>query len=198
VLGSRNLNHFDAALVGYTFATLVCGLRHYLSLRDVAPASADADVLAPWLVGFPDPALCRFEPGRSASPVFQCVCGQSVYLPARAAARRCALVDDVGLPDGCRHHLSAGLGLDSLRDHAWRAGSLSGLPVRLSDSELRGGIAVRLHHFSRACLVGSAGHRRRDAGVPPADGRPTPPSRCSCLRRTSCRSCCCSPSASAD
>ena len=51
VLGSRNLAHFDAALVAYTFAVPLRDLRDHLSLRDVAPAPADGVVLAARLAG---------------------------------------------------------------------------------------------------------------------------------------------------
>jgi hypothetical protein len=56
VVGSRTLQHFDAALVGYTFATLFAGLRHQLPVRHVAAASADPHVLAPRVAGVLLPA----------------------------------------------------------------------------------------------------------------------------------------------
>jgi hypothetical protein len=63
VVGSRNLAHFDAALVGYTFATLFAVFGRDVPLRDVAAATADRAVLA----------------ARLAS-----------LLPARARSRTCA------------------------------------------------------------------------------------------------------------
>ena len=61
VVGSRNLQHFDAALVGYTFATLFAAFGITLSLRDVAAAAADAHVLAARLAGV------LLTPARSAA-----------------------------------------------------------------------------------------------------------------------------------
>ena len=51
VVGSRNLQHFDAALVGYTFAVLFAAFGITLPLRDVAAAAADGAVLAARLAG---------------------------------------------------------------------------------------------------------------------------------------------------
>ena len=51
VVGSRNLSHFDAVLVGYTFATLFAVFGITLSLFHVAAAAAHGVVLASRLAG---------------------------------------------------------------------------------------------------------------------------------------------------
>ena len=63
VVGSRNLAHFDAALVGYTFAVLFATFGHHLPLRDVAAAPADGAVLAARLAGL----LPAAAPARATS-----------------------------------------------------------------------------------------------------------------------------------
>src|SRR5207302_6408137 len=47
----------------------VLDVRHYLSVCDVAPPTADAHVLATRLVGVSDPAFHRFQPSRGPAPV---------------------------------------------------------------------------------------------------------------------------------
>ena len=119
ILGSRNLAHFDAALVGYTFATLFAtfgityryamwlqrpptrmywrrGWRAFLSPRAACSATSAALVEA------------RGRRGRR----------QPLHLPARPPARARPLADHVGLPARRRDHVSARLGLDPLRDRA--------------------------------------------------------------------------------
>ncbi len=51
VIGSRNLEHFDAALVGYTFATLFATFGITYRYAMWLAATADADVLAARLAG---------------------------------------------------------------------------------------------------------------------------------------------------
>ena len=65
VYGSRRLDHFDAALVGYTFATLFAtfGVTYRYAMW-LEPA-ADANVLAPGLANFPEAEAPR--PTRSKS-----------------------------------------------------------------------------------------------------------------------------------
>ncbi|GIW81897.1 MAG: hypothetical protein KatS3mg105_3704 [Gemmatales bacterium] len=49
VLGSKNLTHFDAVLMPYTVATLVCRVRSHIPIRTVAATPGDCDVLEPRL-----------------------------------------------------------------------------------------------------------------------------------------------------
>ena len=117
VVGSRNLAHFDAALVGYTFAVLVRHVRHRPTATRCGcsarrrpctggaagrlffrPRLAGAGTLGTWVrrVGSTCFALNRF-------------------ILARGRLRGLhALADHVGLPPRRRHHLPAGLRLDPL------------------------------------------------------------------------------------
>ncbi len=119
VIGSRNLSHFDAALVGYTFAILFATFGDHVPLRDVAAAAADRALLETRMADL--------------------FCGRGIWLATVAMwfarlthefafnhfiARRGAsrwgahMADYVGMPDRDRHHLPAGLRVDSFRNAA--------------------------------------------------------------------------------
>ena len=116
-VGSRNLRHIDAALVGYTFACLFAAFGHRLPLLDVAPAAADRACTGG--------AAGRRSSGPATSgPTLKHLAGRfvGVFLlnlfiwRAQPAARAGPPADHVGLHPGRRHHLPAGLRLGPLRD----------------------------------------------------------------------------------
>ena len=121
VVGSRNLQHFDAALVGYTFATLFAtfGITYRYAMWLQRPPTRMY-----WRRGW----QAFFSRGaRSAATRVSSAAARSssspptLHLPARPAARPRALADHVGLPPRRRDHVPAGLGLDPLRDRAGRS-----------------------------------------------------------------------------
>ncbi len=84
----------------------VRGIRHHVSLRDVARSAADANVLAARLGSLLHATVVRPQ-RRDAGPARgRRRGGQSFHLPPRLAAWRRALADHVGLPAGRRHHAS--------------------------------------------------------------------------------------------
>ena len=120
VVGSRNLQHFDAALVGYTFATLFAafGISYRYAMWLQRPPTRMY-----WRRGWQAFFSRRALAGNTRQPRTPRAAGvrrQRVHLPARPAARPRALADHVGLPAGGGDHVPAGLGLDSLRDGAGR------------------------------------------------------------------------------
>src|SRR3954470_15432111 len=94
VLGSRNLRHFDAALVGYTFATLFAafGITYRYAM---APAAADPDVLAAGVAGVRQPATARRQPPHAREAVRRRGRRHALYLPPRRRARAGPLADHV-------------------------------------------------------------------------------------------------------
>src|SRR5207302_9921609 len=125
----------------------VLDVRHYLSVCDVAPPTADAHVLATRLVGVSDPAFHRFQPSRGPAPVLPGIRGESVHLPPRPHAWARALADDVGMRPRGGDDLSARLGLDSLRKRAGSPRPVSNIRVRISDQHLSRRIAVWIRHL---------------------------------------------------
>ena len=136
VVGSRNLQHFDAALVGYTFATLFAAFGITLPLRDVAESAADAHVLAARVAGVLL-AGARWPEYASASAGARSWSSPRIASSFGAGALRglahwlimwgCLLAAAITFP--------AGLGLDPLRDRARRpaysiARSCSASPVQ--------------------------------------------------------------------
>ena len=136
-------------------------------------------------------------PSSSAAARRRRVRRQPLHLPARPAARARALADHVGLRARGGDHVSAGLGLDPLRDRPGRPRTcyrtfVFGFPVQ--DFPVDSLVGVR--DLPRAGLVVVPGHRRRDARVPAAHDRPRRRRGAAVRRRTSCRCSCCSRSAS--
>ena len=131
VLGSRNLRHFDAALVGYTFATLFAAFG--ITYR-----------YAMWLQRPPTRMYWRRGGGRFAGPrllgrqpltlgkrfVVEVVATRFIFRRGVDARGR-PLADHVGLPDRRRHHLPARLGLGALRDRPRRPRALPHLRLRV-------------------------------------------------------------------
>ena len=118
VYGSRRLDHFDAALVGYTFATLFAtfGVTYRYAMWLNRPPTRMY-----WRRGwriFMKPGLFgahALEIGRRFLLEFA---ANRFIFRRGAPARRHALADHVGLHPRGGHHLPAGLGMDSLRDRA--------------------------------------------------------------------------------
>ena len=121
VLGSRNLAHFDAALVGYTFATLFAtfGITYRYAMWLQRPPTR-MYWRRGWQVFFAAAAARRQPRCGFAQRAVVEVARQSLHLPPRRAARARALADHVGLPPRRRDHVPARLRLDSLRDRARR------------------------------------------------------------------------------
>ena len=159
--GARRLHVRDA----------LCGVRDQLSVRDVAAASADAHVLASRVAGLLLTARAGRQHRQPGTPRAAGVCRQRVHLPARPAPRARALADHVGLRACCRDHVSAGLGLDPLRNGPGRPAHVPHLRVRDPDAGLSRRVRLRLRHLPRAGLVVVPGHRRRDARLPAAHDR---------------------------
>ncbi len=118
VVGSRNLDHFDAALVGYTFATLFAtfGVTYRYAMWLQRPPTR-----LYWRRGWAGDGEAdagRLERPRIPPPFLLRVRGQPVHLSPGPAARAGALADHVGLPARGRHHVPAGLGLDPFRDRS--------------------------------------------------------------------------------
>ena len=95
----------------------VCGVRHQLSVRDVAEPPADAHVLAARVAGVL--LAARTWPAtRSASAgarSLEFAANAYIFRRGRLRGPR-ALADHVGLPARGGDHVSAGLGLDPFRD----------------------------------------------------------------------------------
>ena len=137
VLGSNQLDHFDVALLGYTFATLFAafGITYRWVMWLQRPPTAMY-----WRRG--GQLLLRRRrirpswspPASASSHRFR---RQSLHLAARPAARGRALAHHVGLRQRLRHHLSAGLRLDSLRDGPRRSDALPRPRFRLSRGRVR-------------------------------------------------------------
>ena len=174
-VGSRNLQHFDAALVGYTFATLFAtfGITYRYAMWLQRPPTRMY-----WRRGwqvFSHAALHRRATSSSSARrvVVEFAANRFIFRRGRAA-RAGALADHVGLPPRRGDHLPAGLGLDSLRDRA-RATSTSyrtfvfGFPAQRRSRSTR---SLGVRHLPRPGLGVVPRHRRRDARVPPADDRP--------------------------
>ena len=117
VVGSRKLQNFDAALVGYTFATLFAtfGITYRYAMwlnrpptRITGGAAGRRSSFAAgsWRIS----RRSVVAPARSLPP--------TGYLSARAAARPRAHAHHVGLRHCGRDHISPRVGLDSLRDRA--------------------------------------------------------------------------------
>ena len=174
VLGSRNLAHFDAALVGYTFATLVRDLRDHLPLRDVAAAAADADVLAP--------RAGRSSSGRGClrrnllelwSAARARGRRQPVHLPARPVRAGSPTAASCGAASWRRPSPSRWSGAGST-SRPCPATSTATAPScsasRPSDSAIESAVGfIVFHGLVWASLLV---HRGRDARLPPADARP--------------------------
>ena len=173
VIGSRTLAHFDAALVGYTFATLFAtfGITYRYAMWLERPPTRMY-----WRRGwaaFLSRAAHRAErhrPGPSGS----CRTWSLTRFIFRRDRLRgiTSLADHVGLPAGGGHHLSAGVGLGALRDRAWPPRDLPHVHVRRGRAGLPGGFAAGVHHLPRPRVVVVPGDCRRHAGVPPPDDRP--------------------------
>jgi hypothetical protein len=103
VVGSRNLQHFDAALVGYTFAVLFATFA--ITYR-----------YAMWLLR--PPTKRYWNRGQLVSAGHGGLCVQPIHLQAESEPRRGALFHHVGLRPGVRDHVPARLRLDSFRDAA--------------------------------------------------------------------------------
>ena len=157
VVGSRNLENFDAALVIYTFAVIFATwgvVYHYNVWLSKPPTRLY------WTRGW---QLFRQRgPLRSLGRLLALcathLAGQIVY----PAPLRPALVDApvhlLGLRARRRHHFPAGLRMDLFPHAAGRPDDLCDLPVRLPDRH------VCLAHADRGPALPRAGHR----GVPGA------------------------------
>ena len=136
VVGSRNLHHFDAALVGYTFATLFAtfGITYRYAMWLQRPPTRH--VLAAGLAGFfarPDSwGQHRRVPGRRVLVEF--AANRFIFRRGRLRGAG-ALADHVGLRARSRNHLPAGVGMDSFQDCAGRARRVP--HVSCSDSRCR-------------------------------------------------------------
>ena len=167
VVGSRNLQHFDAALVGYTFATLFAAFGiSYRYAMWLQPA-ADADVLAARLAGVLL-AACARPATRSALAGARVVeFAANAYIFRRGRLRGlahwlimwgCVLAAAITFPLvwGWIHFETV-------------PGDLAHVPhvrVRHPDAGLSGRLGRRLRHLPRARVVVVPGDRRRDARVP--------------------------------
>ena len=156
VYGSRRLDHFDAALVGYTFATLFAtfGITYRYAMW-LQPA-ADADVLAAGLADFPDAGPPRRDTRSKLGRRFLLEFAANRFIFRRGApARRRPLADHVGLHPRGGHHVSAGLGMDSFRDGPGQPRRLSHVRVRLAGRRL----PRRLVRRRSSSSTGSCGRR---------------------------------------
>ena len=172
VVGSRNLAHFDAALVGYTFATLFAVVRHHLSLRDVDRSAADADVLAARLAGVLRearalPATSRGWPSARRVDV---AANRFIFARSRCAASThwlimwgCLLAAAITFPLvwGWVHFETVPGDIEMYRTFVFGVAG-AGFPGRF---------AARVRDLSRPGVGVVPGHRRRDAGVPPPHDR---------------------------
>ena len=131
LVGSRNLAHFDAALVGYTFSVLFAtfGLTYRYAMWLQRPPTAMY-----WRRGwqaFFRRGWRRRNAGMWVRRVGTRPARQSLHLCARPAARAHAHADHVGLPDRGGDHLSSRLRLAALPAGAWRPFPLRSGGVRL-------------------------------------------------------------------
>ena len=173
-------------------------LRHHLPLRDVAAAAADADVLAARLAGVPHAAASSAATCSSSAPrvVVDFAANRFIFRRGRAARAR-ALADHVGLhPRGARSRFRwSGAGSTSRPSPAtstiYRTFVFGFAGAGLSRSN-RSSAFVVFHGLVWASFLVIAGvmlaFRRRmiDHGAVAVQQ----------FGRTSCRCCCCSPSAS--
>ena len=155
VVGSRRLEHFDAALVGYTFATLFAmfGITYRYAMWLHRPPTRMY-----WRRGW-QVFLSRrgaWPPRHGARPPrARGVRRQPLHLPARTAAWARALADHVGLRARGRDHVPARLGLDSLRDRARRSPRVSHVRLRRS----RAGLPRRIARSHSSSFTGWCGRR---------------------------------------
>jgi hypothetical protein len=118
ILGSRNLARFDAALIGYTFATLfsVFAITYRYAIWLQRPPTA-----LYWRRGwrlFFSPATLWSESPRRIEAIRLGVRPQQLYLATQLAQGPCPLAHHVGLRDGRIGHVPARIRLDSYRDAA--------------------------------------------------------------------------------
>ena len=140
VVGSRSLEHFDAALVGYTFATLFAafGITYRYACgssvrRRGCTGGAAGRCSSPPRAGA-EPRPSPAAPSSSSPP--------TLHLSSRPASRAGALADHVGLCAGGGDHVSPGLGVDSLRDGARQPAHVSDVRLRPPGAGLPGRSAV--------------------------------------------------------
>jgi hypothetical protein len=114
VVGSRNLDHFDAALVGYTFATLFAafGITYRYAMWLQRPPTR-----LYWrrLASLRNAQIPRSQFRGVPASILPRIRSQPIIFRRARAARPGALADHVGLRDRSRHHLPAGLGVDPLQ-----------------------------------------------------------------------------------
>ena len=156
VLGSRNLEHFDAALVGYTFATLFAtfGITYRYAMWLQRPPTRMY-----WRRGwqaFFSPRLVWPQPRSSLARRFvrRFAANRFIFRRGRLRWAR-ALADHVGLPPRGGDHLPAGLGLDSLRDRPGRPAHVPHVRLRLC----RAGLSRRVRCSRSSSSTGWSGRR---------------------------------------
>ena len=174
VVGSRNLHHFDAALVGYTFATLFAtfGITYRYAMWLQRPPTRMY-----WRRGwqaFFTPRLLRRQHRRARAPRCVVEFAANRFIFRRGRLRGLAhWLHHVGLRPRRRDHVPAGLRLDPLRDACPATSTryrtfVFGFPT----GDVPDRLAVRVPHLPRPGLGVVPGHRRRDAGDAPAHARP--------------------------
>jgi hypothetical protein len=104
------------------FRVVVCRFRADLSLRNVAPASADGLVLASRLGSFLQAALQKTECHQLVQASDHRFRVESVHLAAGKIPMASPLVDHVGVRPSGGDHLSAGIWLAHVRIGAGRPG----------------------------------------------------------------------------
>ena len=139
VAGSRNLSHFDAPLVAYTFASLFAafGIAYRYAMWLQRPPTA-----VYWRRGFagvPAPRAPRFQPAPVVRARGLRLRGQRLHLEARPPPRPHPHAAHVGLHPGRRHHLPARLRLDPLRGAGRPARLVPDRGLRLPHRRLPGG-----------------------------------------------------------
>ena len=156
VVGSRNLQNFDPALVIYTFAVIFATLGRRLSLQRLAREAAHARLLGPRLGAVPPPRRAA-QPGPRCSALAGDAPGRADL--HRAAARACA--------GGCTSACSGAACWPSRSPSRWSSAGSTSAPLPSDQIDLRH-LPVRLpgrrvpppHRRCLAALPRSR-HRRR-------------------------------------
>jgi hypothetical protein len=169
VIGSRNLSHFDAALVGYTFAVLFAtfGVTYRYAMWLQRPPTA-LYWKRGWQVFLRPKYLARNVATWCARLTHEFALNHFI---ARRGAMGGAYDDYVGMLDCDRHYIPPGLRLDSFRNAARGRELVSRLRLRLPHFRLPDPFDNGVSDLPWAGLVIDPGDRRGDAGDAAANER---------------------------
>ena len=172
VVGSRNLQHFDAALVGYTFATLFAafGITYRYAMWLQRPPTR-MYWRRGWQAFFSRRALAGNTVSLGRRALLEFAANAFIFRRGRLRGLAhwlimwgCLLAAAITFPLvwGWIHFETVPGDLHMYRTFVFGIAG-AGLPRR---------VRLRVRHLPRARVVVVPGHRRRDARVPPPDDRP--------------------------